>query len=182
MVATKMGAMEELLKSSIETAKMRLAIPALALCLFCPAGRADVGHVRCLDEVYSNATTVLYGRVIGAELSTCGVGGEISSHFTVQVKNVVKGRGDEEGRIRVCAHASLLLDHDYIIAGDRISKGEIASLPDAFVLPYEHTSFYRVLSFDSRVFDTTEGEIRAVAVLESGFMDRFKYLFKPVEF
>lgn len=133
---------------------------------------AGDGDVRPLENVFADSSVIIRGAVIGSGIGACGDKNGVSSHYTFRTTSVIKG-DVQDGDIKACGAAPLLLGNQYIIAGDRRAVQEIVFSPDAVLLVFPTNEYYRLISYDGPLVTSDRGEAYAVGILEPDFLKRF---------
>lgn len=161
---------------------MRKFAISMIVAMFCAMPcRADIGDVRPLGEVFSQSDTILFGVVVGSGVGECGGKRGNNSFYMIRVEKVVKGRIKPRD-VKMCGAAPLLLGQWYVVSGNKYSNREVVFLPDAALYAFSDGRFYRLVAFDSPIFETSRGEVYGVAIIEKNLKERFADLLGNVGF
>lgn len=133
---------------------------------------ASGGDTRPLNDVFSDASVIFHGAVVGSGIGSCGGKEGVSSFYILRVTDVAKGEV-QKGDIKACGSAPILLGNQYLIAGDKYKNDEIVFAPDGVLLVFPTNEYYRLISYDGPVVTSDRGKAYATGVLEPDFLKRF---------
>ena len=141
--------------------------------IFSWACHAGDGDIRPLRVVFLEAEVVLEGAMVGSGIGECGGKEGVNSFYFIRITEVISGDVEKKD-IKACGAAPLLLGDKYLVAADKYSDDEIVFEPDSVFLEFPTSVYYRLISYDSPIVLSSDGQVYAVGVLESDLLKVMK--------